>query len=99
MKSVLCFCGPTRSVSSAMFSASLLLGTLAFTGCGGMASMPDTITSTPSATPNPIQGSVFGGHAPIVGSHVYILQAGTGGYASAPTNLMTSGSAGSDAHG
>jgi hypothetical protein len=99
MKSVLCFCGPTRSVSSAMFSASLLLSALAITGCGGMASMPDTITSTPSATPNPIQGSVFGGHAPIVGSHVYILQAGTGGYASAPTNLMTSGSAGSDAHG
>jgi hypothetical protein len=53
----------------------------------------------PSATPNPIQGSVFGGHAPIVGGHVYILQAGTGGYASAATNLMTSGSAGSDANG
>jgi len=99
MKPFLCFCGPNRSVSSAMFSASLLLGALALTGCGGTASMPDTIISPPSATPNPIQGSVFGGHAPIVGAHVYILQAGTGGYASAPTNLMTSGSAGSDANG
>ena len=99
MKPFLCFCGPTRSVSSAMFSASLLLGALTLIGCGGMASMPDTIITTPSATPNPIQGSVFGGHAPIVGAHVYILQAGTGGYASTPTNLMTSGSAGSDAHG
>ena len=82
-----------------MFSASLLLVPLALIGCGGMASMPDTIISTPSATPNPIQGSVFGGHAPIVGGHVYILQAGTGGYASAATNLMTSGSVGSDANG
>ena len=99
MKPFLCFCGPTRSVSSAMFSASLLLGALTLIGCGGMASMPDTIITTPSATPNPIQGSVFGGHAPIVGAHVYILQAGTGGYASTPTNLMTSGSAGSDGHG
>jgi len=99
MKPFLCFCGPTRSVSSAIFPASLLLGALALTGCGGMASMPDTIISPPSATANPIQGNVFGGHAPIVGAHVYILQAGTGGYASTPTNLMTSGSAGSDGHG
>jgi hypothetical protein len=82
-----------------MFSGSLLLGALALIGCGGMATMPDTITSTPAATPNPIQGSDFGGHAPIVGAHVYILQAGTGGYASAVTNLMTTGETGSDAHG
>jgi hypothetical protein len=99
MKPFLFFCGPTRSVSSAMFSASLLLGALALTGCGGMASLPDTIISPPAATSNPIQGSVFGGHAPIVGAHVYILQAGTGGYASGSTNRMTSGSAGSDGNG
>jgi len=96
MKPFLSFCGYTRSGSSAMFSASLLLGALALTGCGGVASMPDTIVSTPSATANPIQGNVFGGHAPIVGAEVYILQAGTGGYASTSTNIMSSGSAGSD---
>jgi hypothetical protein len=99
MKPLLFFFGDNRSVSSAMVSASLLLGALALTGCGGMASLPDTIVSTPSTTSNPIQGNVFGGHAPIVGAHIYILQAGTGGYASAPTNLMTSGSSGSDGHG
>ena len=64
-----------------------------------MSSMPDTIISTPSATSSTIQGSVFGGHAPIVGAHVYILQAGTGGYASPASNIMTSGSSGSDSHG
>jgi len=41
----------------------------------------------------------MGGHAPVVGAHVYVMQAGTGGYASAATNIMGSGSAGSDTHG
>ena len=99
MKPFFSFCGYTRSVSTVALPGCLLLAALALTGCAGTANLPDTVVSTPSTTANPIQGSVFGGHAPIVGAHVYILQAGTGGYAAAATNLMTSGSAGSDAHG
>lgn len=38
----------------------------------------------------------MGGHAPIVGSEVYVFQAGTSGYASAPTNQLTSGAQGTD---
>jgi hypothetical protein len=72
---------------------------LALTGCAGIATLPDTPLPSSSAQPGSIQGSVFGGHAPIVGAHVYVLQAGTGGYATASTNLITSGGASSDAHG
>jgi hypothetical protein len=33
----------------------------------------------------------MGGHAPVVGAEVYVFQAGTTGYASAPTKRMTAG--------
>jgi hypothetical protein len=35
-----------------------------------------------------MQGVVYGGHAPIVGAHVYVLQPGTTGYGSAATSLL-----------
>jgi hypothetical protein len=76
----------------------LALGALALTGCAGVATLPDTTLPGASVQPGAIQGSVFGGHAPIVGAHVYVLQAGTGNYASGSTSLITS-SATSDTHG
>ena len=61
---------------------------------------PDTQAQV---SPGAIQGSVFGGHAPIVGAHVYVYEAGhtgtgAGQYAAAGTSLLSSG-AGSDANG
>ncbi|HSY36271.1 MAG TPA: hypothetical protein VK814_11015 [Acidobacteriaceae bacterium] len=38
----------------------------------------------------------MGGHAPIIGAEVFVFQAGQTGYASAPTNEMTSGEQGTD---
>jgi hypothetical protein len=75
----------------------LLLGSsiVFIAGCGGMTSLPDTVI-VPHNTGAPLQGSVFGGHAPIVGAEVFVLQAGTSGYASQSVNIMGSGNAGTD---
>ncbi len=60
---------------------SLSLSTLtviALTGCGGFsgASFPDASVNPESASLGSISGSNFGGHAPLVGAHVYVLQPG-----------------------
>jgi len=39
-----------------------------------------------------LTGTVMGGQQPIVGAHVYLMAAGTTGYASAATSLLTQGS-------
>lgn len=74
----------------------LLLGTLALVGCGGATSFSNPGSSasggapvTPQAVPGPaVNGTVYGGHAPIVGSHVYLLQPGTGGYGTIATSIL-----------
>ncbi len=75
----------TRSLSLALFAASL--GVLNLAGCSGIGSnsFPDTGYQTPLGT---IQGSNYGGHAPLVGSHIYVLQASTSGYGAAATSLL-----------
>jgi hypothetical protein len=66
-----------------------LLGTLVLSGCSGF----DTASLAPSTpdkvTIGKIQGSVFGGHAPIIGNHVFLLQAGVGGYGTTATSLLS----------
>ena len=58
-----------------------------------------TPTALPSAdTGRTIRGNVHGGQQPINGAHVYLLAAGTSGYGSASTSLLTSGD-GSDSTG
>jgi hypothetical protein len=47
----------------------------------------------------PIQGSDFGGHAPIVGAHLFVLQAGTGGYGSKVTSLLSANETTTDYYG
>ncbi|MGA8938936.1 MAG: hypothetical protein WB439_07210 [Acidobacteriaceae bacterium] len=84
-----------HSFPSSLSVLSLMLGTLALVGCGGAASFsnPGSAGVTPPTTPQlvsgpPVQGSVYGGHAPIQGAHVYLLQPGTSGYGSAATSLL-----------
>ena len=79
-----------HSALSSLSVLSLLIGTLTLVGCGGAFSMPDSVIATPGVAP-PIQGSVFGGHAPVVGAHVYLLQPGTGGYGTIATSLLGTG--------
>jgi hypothetical protein len=82
------------------FFLPVFLGLIALTGCSGLAtsSFPDT---PPQVHPGAISGSVFGGHAPIVGSEVYVFQVGASGYDSAAINELTPADAqGTDAtHG
>jgi hypothetical protein len=62
-------------------------------------SMPDSSVATTSGTqshPNAFHGKVMGGHAPVIGAEVYVLQVGEGGYDSASTNTMNKGEAGTD---
>lgn len=59
-----------------------------------------TPTALPSAdTGRAIRGNVHGGQQPINGAHIYLLAAGTSGYGSASTSLLTSGTDGSDSIG
>jgi hypothetical protein len=76
---------------------------LSLTGCTLMP-MESSLPQTGAA----IQGKVFGGQQPLVGAHVYLMAAGTGGYggngiaasaANASISLLTSGVAGTDTIG
>jgi hypothetical protein len=51
---------------------------LGLVGCAGFngASFPDASVNPESASLGSISGSNFGGHAPLVGAHVYVLQPG-----------------------
>jgi hypothetical protein len=82
------------SAFSSLSVLSLLTGTLTLVGCGGAFTMSDTgVTTTPASVSGPpIQGSVYGGHAPIQGAHVYLLQPGITGYGSAATSILGTGS-------
>jgi hypothetical protein len=65
-----------RSLSlSAVCMAATFLPVAALSGCAiGAVSFPDASTN-PGQTPlGTIQGSDFGGHAPLAGAHVYVLQ-------------------------
>jgi hypothetical protein len=71
---------------------------MALVGCAGSTNFPDSVPSS-SADGPAISGVSYGGHAPIQGQHVYLLQPGTTGYGSAATSLLgnnnaTSGSGG-----
>jgi hypothetical protein len=65
----------------------ILLGSLGLSGCGGSMNFPDAVPSQQADGPA-VHMTVYGGHAPIVGAHVYLLQPGTAGYGSAATSLL-----------
>jgi hypothetical protein len=71
----------------------LLLAGLGLSGCGGSMNFPDAVSAVQHQGP-PVHGSVYGGHAPIVGSHVYMLQPGTTGYGSPAKSLLQPGTPG-----
>ena len=64
------------------------------TGCSGAASFPDpgtgTATNAGSNVVPALRGIAHGGQQPIAGARVYLLAAGTTGYGSAATSLLTS---------
>ena len=72
-------------------STSLLavLCVVALSGCASNAIFPDPGSPLPESVPlGSFQGSVYGGHAPIVNSRIFVLQAGTSGYGGKATSLL-----------
>jgi hypothetical protein len=68
---------PSLSLSCALFLA----------GCSAAIRFPDVVID--EQVPGPaVQGTVYGGHAPIVGAHVYLLQPGTGGIGSQASSIL-----------
>lgn len=74
--------------SSRTLSLGLLLSCALFlAGCSAAISFPDVVVD--EQTPGPsVQGSVYGGHAPIIGAHIYLLQPGTTGIGSQATSIL-----------
>jgi hypothetical protein len=73
-----------------------LFSALGLSGCSGFEGTSFPVTTTQSSLGG-LQGGVFGGHAPIVGAHVFVMEAlssGTApaGYAGASKSLITNGS-------
>jgi hypothetical protein len=68
---------------------------LALVGCGADAVFPNSGSTPAQVSLGTIQGSDYGGHAPIVSAHVYVLQAGTGGYGAKATSLLSASYKGS----
>ncbi len=78
-------------------AAALLFGAFTLAGCGGaMTAGSSSSVSAPATTDQvagpPVQGFVYGGHAPIQGAHLYLLQPGTTGYGSPATSILGTGS-------
>jgi hypothetical protein len=87
----------TRTRTPHLFSFLTLVATISLSGCAGFnaaAPLPDVPTEV---SPGAIQGSVFGGHGPIVGAHVYVLE--TGLAYNGPSISKLSTGAGSDSVG
>jgi hypothetical protein len=76
-----------RSLSLSL-SFSVLFAT-GLTGCsGGSFSFPDASVNPTSTQVGSITGSNYGGHAPLVGAHVYLVEPGTSGYGSVVKGLL-----------
>lgn len=72
-----------RSFALVLSSAALVLS-----GCGGVnVTFPDSVATSQAKGPA-VEGSLYGGHAPIVGAHVYLAQPGTFGIGSRATSIL-----------
>jgi streptogramin lyase len=81
-----------RTRIGVLASLSLLSSAILLTGCTmGTMLVPESATNEGAI----IGGQVHGGRSPVVGSHVYLYQAGTGGTGTAATSLLTSFTTGS----
>jgi hypothetical protein len=75
-----------------------LLGAAYLSGCATDAMFPtsEAVVASPQISMPSIQGTNYGGHAPVVGSKVFLLQAGQSGYGSKATSLLTAAAGGTD---
>jgi hypothetical protein len=81
----------TYVTSSLVLFAASILPVVALTGCAiGTASFPDSSPVPEHAPIGSISGSNFGGHAPLIGAHVYVLQPSTSGYGTRASSILSS---------
>jgi hypothetical protein len=79
----------TYVTSSLVSFAASILPVVALTGCAiGTASFPESSPVPEHATLGSISGSNFGGHAPLIGAHVYVLQPSTSGYGTRASSIL-----------
>jgi hypothetical protein len=64
-------------------------GAVVVTGCGVGVQTNEAVTEPTTAALGKIQGSNFGGHAPIVGARVFVLEATTNGYGAVAKSLLS----------
>lgn len=69
----------------------LTLGVSCLAGCGGSF---ESATSTPTTRGTALQGKIMGGQQPIIGAHIYLMQANPIVWKGASTSLLTSTSGG-----
>jgi streptogramin lyase len=97
------FSSPQASLSlcaSVRVSMVSLMAAVLLTGCATSVSFPDAGTTTAAQSSlGTIQGNNYGGHAPLVGAHVFLLQAATNGYGGAATSLLQAGETATDFYG
>jgi hypothetical protein len=84
------------NLSSLRTSILLLFSSVLLAGCATQFSFPDSASVDASAASSfgGIQGSNYGGHAPLVGAHVFLMQAGTNGYGGKSTSLLAANETG-----
>jgi hypothetical protein len=66
----------------------LLIGSLALAGCGAAMSTQSEVEAPDVAAGPAVQGSAFGGHAPIAGEHIYLAQPSITGYGTPARSLL-----------
>ncbi len=76
---------PAKRLSSILFVIPALTAVSVITGCASL----QTATPIP-VTGAALSGHVFGGQPPVSGSHVYLYAAGSSGYGSPSTSLLSS---------
>ena len=87
-----------HSSHSSLPVLALLLGTLTLVGCGGALNIPDSVASSQASGPA-VSGTMYGGHAPITGAHVYLLQPSVTAYGGLATSILgTNGATSSNGH-
>jgi hypothetical protein len=86
-------CGRASARRNALSGLAILLGAsslLLLSGCGATNGGFNLADTSPQSEGVTLQGRVHGGQNPVVGASVNLFAAGTGGYAGAPTSLLTS---------
>ena len=76
-------CASLRSLAP-----SCLLPVFALAGCSASFA-PSPVVAPGKSLIGSISGKVYGGQQPITGAHIYVFAAGTGGYGTASTSLIT----------